>query len=546
MANKQMTVSIQFDKVNSEPYKSLANFFAENSSLYFEWNTTPVSDPDNPNISCNIALDSAIVYNNMICRLVTKYEDKNNDKFLPVQILDSYASCVSTYDTSSNTNGVDGITIKASSPGEVGNGYSIRIILYNSGCDIELRKNDTVIGTVHSTCGSSDYIFDYNYSGKVKFWSHNANYKTLLNSNGTSTGHRLNEYVTLSGVSNCYFKQLNYDNGNACCIDIGPTDGGSNELTDVPEGIHISDWSAILKCNTVLCKAKSYLGLYLGHMTDSDSFIWMNSDILNIPVTITPKVNNKINDDDTAIPQVFDEDSMSIINLVNNKLEYSTQLRTSTFTIAIVDSNDNIKKYYDLHYKVGICPVDGSVKTRDHILEYLKRQCIFVKNNYTTFTISSLAAPWQNPSYYFPNSYNSTDIDDGFRVYDCTLCEIAGIPKSIVIPIGEYDSNNNISINAILYLKLYNSNGTVFDNKSTCTNGEYYLLYTKDNQSQRLSTLSYDDYDRGAVPTSSSTVTYPVGGIYLSLEDANVKGFIRSNGYSEGGVSPKSGKDGGK
>ena len=127
---KNVAINVSFPSYNkmSEPVKSLVNFFIENSSIFFESNGSEAEYPDS--FSCNISTDTSNIVSQDDIRLCAKYEDLSDDRFKPYRILRaSYASCTSSYNSSSSDNGIYNLTVKAVTPGTSGNGYSIRIII---------------------------------------------------------------------------------------------------------------------------------------------------------------------------------------------------------------------------------------------------------------------------------------------------------------------------------------------------------------------------------------------------------------------------------
>ena len=209
------------------------------------------------------------------------------------------------------------------------------------------------------------YYFDVGYAISLSFYN----------------GEALSDYVKLGGGGYCYFKRANGEGANSAYIEVGPTTGGTDEISYNEIDYDVSDWSSILRCNTVLCEAKSNIKLYgFDGWDEYDNQVGVDMiPQFSIPITIKPIIDDSyVNDDDSVVPQSLDSDSMTVINIANrDNRKYDTQLRTSTLTIGVVDYSDSayITKAYNLHYKIGICPIDGKVETRDNIVE--RKRCRF-------------------------------------------------------------------------------------------------------------------------------------------------------------------------
>lgn len=515
MANKQMKLKVQFDKSDkySGSMKSLANFFIENSSIFFEPNGEDAEYPDS--ISCNISTDFGIDNYGRLTRLCAKYEDLSDERFKPYRVLSaSYASYTMSYDHNTSTgNGINGLTIKAAMPGEEGNGYSIKIIINAQAPtkEIEVLKDGTSIGratipdTYMTKLGGGEFVLYSSY----------LDYLTLDNDK------QVLQYVRLSGGSRCYYKVA--DSAYSSHIEVGPTTGGSDDISYNDIDYEVSDDFGVLKCNTVLCKAKSNIKLYTASGTDeSGNVVWEELISFNIPITITPVISDKyVNDDDSVVPQSFDSNVMTIVDIANrDNKKYDFQLRTSSFTVGIADGLSNgITKAYNLYYKVGICPIDGKDETRDKILEYLKHQAIAIDSRYNAPKFTVAFAPWKSEIYAASSWVGSLSfINDDDGLYADQL-----LPTAIAIPIVQGDYDNNYKPIAIMYAKLCNNDGSYFTqsihygDKST-----FVTFHARTSENQRLTDNRYNENDQ---------LAEPVPGLYLHFEDPNITGFIRSNGF---------------
>lgn len=533
MANKQMSLYLKFNNLgnDSAPEKSLINFLAENSSVYFEHNSNDESDQS---ISCNIAADTGVtnMYGGTVSRFVIKYDDPNNDKFIPIK-RPTFASVTSKYNSSSSENGIYNLTVTAAEPGPSGNGYSVRIIINSSAPyrEIEVRKDGEAIsrGTLSSSMLEK-------YSAEMYYLSANDTNSLRLNN-----GDSLTTYVKLSGGGYCYFKraQTNY----SAWFEVGPTAGGTEDSDEA--NYDISDWSSVLRCNTVLCKANSKLSLYDTYQEDIGFYRWYkNSNFNEMPVIISPTINSKPVDDETIIPQVFDEDSMAIIKLANNSYEYDTPLRTTTFTVGIIEDDyyPRLLKSYDLYYKLGIFPMDGNSKTVDNILKYFRNQCLELSQTLNYWLAFSVGyAPWQSVKYK----------SDPFFVYDFTTCDRSAVPKSIVFPIYNVDDPSKIA--ALVYMKLYGSDDKPFTKDIFVNNGSGQIMgiFAKSREYQRLSPITKEYSSGGVSPKSKSdysgdgdsNIAYRIdtyyGGMYIGFEDSSISGFIRSYEIEPSGTIKK-------
>lgn len=515
MANKQMKLRVLFDSSNkySESMKSLANFFIENSSIFFEPNGEDAEYPDS--ISCNIGTDFGVADYGSVMRLCAKYEDLNDERFKPYRLLSaSYASYTMSYDHNTSTgNGIDGLTIKAAMPGEEGNGYSIKIIINAQAPtkEIEVLKDGTSIGRAAIP---DDYMIKLG-GGEFILYSSSINYIRLDND------ELVLQYVKLSGGSRCYYKVA--DSAYSSHIDVGPTSGGSDDISYNDVDYEVSDEFGVLKCNTVLCNAKSNIKLYVTHSTDDNgNVIWEEYPDFNIPITITPIISDKyVNDDDSVVPQSFDSNAMTIVDIANrDNKKYDFQLRTSSFTIGIANALDSgITKAYNLYYKVGICPIDGKDETRDKILEYLKHQAIAIDSRYNTPQFTFTYAPWKSEIYDASSWVGSLSfINDDDGLYAGRL-----LPTAIAIPIAQVDYDDNYKPIAIMYAKLCNNDGSYFTQSiSYSDKSTPVTFHARISENQRLT----DNRD-----SENDQLAKPVEAMYLHFEDPDITGFIRSNEF---------------
>ena len=161
--------------------------------------------------------------------------------------------------------------------------------------------------------------------------------------------------------------------------------------------------------------------------------------MVNIPVTISTIINNKENTDPNLVP-IFEDDittediDESILQIYNisslNDPIY--KLRSSTFSI--VDKNDNV---YDVYYKIGFCPSDGTEVSEDDIINNLKYCSLLFEDNYITLETT----PWNYKLLTFVNQYNDS---------------ISFNTDSIALWTPLYIKNTNTYI-GILYAQMYDS-----------------------------------------------------------------------------------------
>lgn len=303
-------------------------------------------------------------------------------------------------------------------------------------------------------------------------------------------------------------------------------------------------------CNTVLCKANTELYLsknayalsLAGIVTKNtleksnyNQFLMYDyvKNFIKVPVTILPFIDGKVNTDKSVMPMIFENEfNSAIVPLTVGNTKYDTQLRTSTFTLVTYDLNrEEISNVKDVFYKVGICPFNGKLETRDEIARVLSRQCLEVywDTYYMSYAPSTThgmnirlnAAPWHLPSYYTAtyNGYNTYNF-----IYDTSSFESMTnsiIPTSFISPLVDSETG---SVAGLAYFKLCNADGSVFSE-----NDKLYPI------TSNFSTILLIKPSEDTYITESSLYDLAINGAYLPFTDEKLNGGYVQSVWSYGG-----------
>lgn len=509
---KNMTVSVSFPGIDKRPapVRSLANFIMENSSLYFKKEVVDDQERLIGNVLPDVITDSNSL-------LYIKYTDPKNENFPQSERhgLPSYAS----YQY------LNSWVATAATPGSNGNNYKFR-----------LYEDSQAYFVVEVYEQVSENQFEMISSGRTTtssvFITYNMYKANHINDIELSNGEDLSDYISFSVTD------LNYSS-TSLPIEFQLSGGSDDDGKDYDI---INGYDGIVDCNTVLCKANTKVDLASYIHSGDKGYLSKLENFVNIPVTITPKIGKAVNAD-PSVSLIFEDDaSAAKFNLSSNKAgNYDTQLRTTSFTLAIVNyesEQERLRK--DVFYKVGVCPLDGSEKTRDEIVRDLKYHCfssgksssgiptgepidISPKDGdsvaITVPSLFDLLSPmWQIPQYTLSSNLS------GAAVFNQDYNNFEDVPVSMCTTLY-----CNGEIAGLIYFRLYNEDGSLFTDEIDLEN-EGIVIYTKEDK-------------------NADAVLYTDGYLYLPLRDYNLdSGFIKTPiiEYSPGPVSPGGGKDGGK
>lgn len=412
--------------------------------------------------------------------LYIRYDDKDNAKFEPIQ---------KPAKAHAESRDIGEFIVRAKTPGEDGNKYRLVVDSVDDDgykeIELSLYYDDELIGT-----GIPN---QHNYNGDHEVQLANC----VLSSQGK-------EDVLISDI-------LEFDHFNGSTYtyyifdvdaDVYPIElqfsGGSE---DGGEYDYLLDRFIIpfADCNTVLCKANTSVtageistGGYSIHNADyratEDS---LDCAIGDVKAVITPMIDGKENTNENVVPDNFNEYGLASVPLAHGKdLNYDVQLRTTSFTVAAwhIDENtgdideDDIA-LTDVFYKVGVCPLDGTEKTRDDLIELIKHSVFTVcvgDYDYSAdvyFASSSPHSPQIDSSYNNNiGSYSTTRVVDIDKIFNGTdnFNSYEAVPKSIIFPIikidGTYHGGGKIDpyfvgereVIGFAYFKLCNTNGTPY------------------------------------------------------------------------------------
>lgn len=373
--------------------------------------------------------------------LYIKYNDDNNDKFKPVA-KPSRAHAVS-----------NGIYVEFNIPGEEGNNY--KVVLHSNGStgannrvNISVYNNDSLVGTADPW--QMWYIPNSYTWREVELNDSNSAFSSILK-----------------------FEHANDDTGSLFFIDVtkdlpiefqlsgGADDGGTYEST--ADGI-------FAECNTVLLKANSNISVLNNWGEDL-----VECSISDVNVTIDPLINKKTNEDESITPDdnAFTNGVMSIALNYDKKPKYDIQLRTTSFVIQSTDYDAETGEelsvsYSDVFYKVGVCPLDGTEKSMNDIVELMSHGWMFMGVDYYSNRASvAFESPTHLPYIASASHKIITEVVD----LNNLINSFEAAPKHMILPIvtGDYSSGgkegaslSNERLIGFAYFKLCNTNGTQY------------------------------------------------------------------------------------
>ena len=324
-------------------------------------------------------------------------------------------------------------------------------------------------------------------------------------------GYSLGELFTFVDDRNKFANMVQVD-FNQLPIEVqlagGAETGGNYDIID-----NVSDEYSLFKCNTELCPASTELcigGFYLDKGSDG---IVTKESIPNIPVTITPTIGSNVNTDRNITISEYNDNGIAISSLtprnsVNDILEIDYQLRTTSFTVRAQNSSNTEHfenpVFSDVYYKIGVCPADGSEKTRDKLLDVLEHSMLGMYQNYymdyeeysshyVTLYSSQMYEQVMEPGYRGPYGAYPSE----FMLYDRDIMmsghpgddPTVQFPKSMCIPLIErkfdYDNEDYVGYNdkfvGFMYMKLFNTDGSQYT-----LNKPLEVTYIKENESDTI------------------------------------------------------------
>lgn len=406
--------------------------------------------------------------------LYIQYNDKDNEKFEQIQ---------KPAKARAESRDVGEFVVRAKTPGEDGNKYRLVVDSVDDDgykeIELSLYYDNELIGI-----GVPNQHY-YNDDHEVQL----AN--CVLSSQGKEDVliSSILEFDHLNGSTYTYY---NFDvDADVYPIELqfsgGSEDGGKYDYLLDRFMIPFAD------CNTVLCKANTNVtageistGGYIiisNRMTEDS----LDCAVGDVKAVITPMIDGKENTNENVVPDNFNEYGLASVPLAHGKdLNYDVQLRTTSFTVAAwhIDENtgdidEDDVTLTDVFYKVGVCPLDGTEKTRDDLVELIKHGIFTVcVGDYdfwpdVHFTSSSHHSP-QIDSSYNAVSYNRVvDIDKIFNATD-DFNSYEAVPKSIIFPVVKIDGAyygggkidpyfvGEIEVVGFAYFKLCNTNGTPY------------------------------------------------------------------------------------
>lgn len=311
--------------------------------------------------------------------------------------------------------------------------------------------------------------------------------------------HSVNEYIRFVYTSPFEYNDVTYKWGildleHDTLLDdnvVVHFTGGSNSVdnssnTPATEVID-SATEFVIDCDTYLCKTNSTLAVRNWVMYSENSYDADVSEVDNfikLPVTITPKINGKVNTDKSVVPSdsLFNNwAGVCAIPLSGKVGKYDIQLRTPTFTLCEYDiESDDFVSDYDVYYKVGVVPFDGLEETRDKIVKHLSGQCINfyydLQEELFKLSIGLISAGWQDNSYsVLPLDNSNIEASKNYTRW-CSVLDLENyvnnapldytnfsewVPKSMCLTLFD---NSMLELKGLAYFRLCNgSDGSPFN-----------------------------------------------------------------------------------
>lgn len=334
-------------------------------------------------------------------------------------------------------------------------------------------------------------------SGVVRLNSRNVcvSYSDMDDYNYSSLG-----YDTFIVYSQQYNSSIQNDPWNPSSL---PDQGDSIIEGHYEEGIY--------DCNTVLCQATTSLCAYdiisANVLEDTIEKAQKINGSFDIPVTITPYINNTINTDANQRPislvtKPEEEPYVYSVPIVigQQNISYDIQLRTPSFTIQYEDETHNYV-FNDVFYKIGVCALDGDDNKKQQIIDVLKQQAMEVSggnsSGYGISRLSLLRLPYSETYYNIHK-----DSGNFVTVLQCGKEEYSGylkyiLPVFMILPLID----NNETLQGFAYLKLCNTDGTTFN---------------KD--------IPYGDFDLYGKTSEDGEPIDQEGSVYLAFIDSDLDG----------------------
>ena len=376
--------------------------------------------------------------------LYIKYNDDSNDKFKPIA-KPSKAHAVS-----------DDIYVEFNEPGEIGNNY--RVVLHSNGStgannrvNISVYNNDSLVGT--SDPWQMWYIPESYTWREVEL--DDSEFSSILKFKHAD-----------DGTSSLFFIDVTNDLPIELQLSGGADNGGAYDLTT--DGL-------FAECNTVLLKANSNISVLENWVEDL-----VECDISDVKVTIDPLINKKTNEDEsvTLDDSASTNGIMSVALHYNKKPEYDIQLRTTSFVIqsAIYDqeTEEEIISHNDVFYKIGVCPLDGTEKSMNDIVELMSHGGLYMYvDYYDNWANVAFDSPTHLPYIASASPSTRTEVlDINKTIYsDSEYPIFEAAPKHMILPIvtGDYSSGgkegttlSNERLVGFAYFKLCNTDGTPY------------------------------------------------------------------------------------
>lgn len=373
--------------------------------------------------------------------LYIKYNDENNDKFKPIP----KPIAAEAHDS------ITGLSVRAKHPGVAGNNYRVEFVSEGSGSNLVVHVNIYNGDELVSTQTPYQFFILSQYT-TITIYCQDIDDTSDLTFSGSTAYVNVNEFpitIQLAG---------------------GADDGNTSDTTS--DGVTID-------CNTVLCKANTnvtvgdFSNLYYGGEISA-----VDCELSDVDVTITPVINGKVNKDETSIPLDFNPKGYLSVPLNNGKkVEYSTQLRTTSFVVASSNYDEELDEWSQpeftrVFYKVGICPLDGTTKSRDDLVELLKHGFLSVNSEYymVSAALSVQSSSYHRPYICSPGNDYIIDLDKYIENYEYYNEAVEMAPKTAILPIydsprssgGKDDYEKVPELVGFAYLKLCNTNGTPY------------------------------------------------------------------------------------
>lgn len=208
--------------------------------------------------------------------------------------------------------------------------------------------------------------------------------------------------------------------------------------------------------------------------SNSENTLAYNSSF-SLPCKLIPYVNGNPNTDASYIPYdaVETQNVYTAIDIPDSS-NITYQLRTSSFAVTSNVSND--AAYTNVFYKVGVCSINESNISTNELISKLLIQSIYVKSN-KLFEPAAIYFPEWIPEILFAQTIKSTPVLS--NATENIPCINNVIPLYLQSISSEESSSQGEHLVGLMYIKLYNEDGTEFESENPLTSNLYYNTESK-------------------------------------------------------------------